>query len=77
MKEALIKIDHWLHLESKGALYLDSLVPHLIDGVARHFVITLLVVATGAYFSSANQVCFVLLFCILVPILIISSCNYF
>ena len=59
LEEALIETDHQLHLEPEGVSYLESLIPHLIDGVARHFVISLLAATLDASFSSAHQICLV------------------
>ena len=59
LEEALIGTDHRLHLELEGVLYLESLIPHLIEGVARHFMISLPAVTLDVSSSYTHQVCLV------------------
>ena len=47
LEEALVKTDHQLYLELEGVSYLESLVPYLIDGAARDFVVALLSLPMG------------------------------
>ena len=62
LEEALVGTDHRLYLKLEGVSYLESLVPRLINGVARDIVIPLLDASMGASCSSSgNQVCIVLL----------------
>ena len=56
LEEALVEIDHRLHLESENVSYLESLIPRLIDGVTRGFMIALPTAAMGASSSSFHQV---------------------
>ena len=54
LEEALVRTDHWLHLEQEDVSYLESLIPRLINGIARNFLIALLILSMGASSSSSH-----------------------
>ena len=54
LEEALVGTDHLLYLELEGVSFLESLIPHLIDGIARNFMIASPAPIMGAFASSAH-----------------------